>query len=213
MFQAVIDLSPFGYNKCLRPTSAVPTMSRSDEFASSGNLLSSVGSACCEGRGEIHILSINLYRTDKLKSGSPAHWSLTIGRCGEKKADIFHTPKLFDFSYEHSSRPLECNLSYGRSELILLSSSNRRTAEQILTNYGTDDRNLPQGSANCQDWTVGALNALEREGLVDPATGKYWQENIGSSNRYIGERLQRDNRSWVPKKITTRTISGPADSA
>lgn len=162
-----------------------------------------------------YALSVNLYgRGDPTQDDPPAHWGAMLHRRGETHGDLYHVRKKEEFFYEDPvrSRPVQSSTSHGRSEIKHLSSARKDSAAQVLDAYGKKQANLPKGSANCQNWTVGALGALERERLAPRGTGDYWSKNIGQSSPDIGDRLQRDGRSWVPNPAVNSKGRAPADA-
>ncbi|KAJ5500796.1 hypothetical protein N7453_009847 [Penicillium expansum] len=151
-------------------------------------------------------------------NGSEKDYTLSVNLYGrgdaDQDGDLYHVRKNDAFFYEDpvQRRPTESNTSYGRAEIKHLSNARKETAAQVLNAYGRDKSNLPQGNQNCQDWTVGALNALERERLAPQGTSAHWKKNIGQSSPDIGARLQQDGRSWVPKTTSDLKGRGPADA-
>lgn len=162
-----------------------------------------------------YALSVNIYgRGDTRQGDPPAHWGAILHKREGKDGDLYHVRKDDDFFYEDPAprRPIESTTSHGRSEIKLLSNRRKETAAQVLHAYGKDKSNLPRGDANCQDWTVGALGALERERLAPQGTRDYWNANVGKASPAIGDRLQRDGRSWIPKTTVDSSGQGPADA-
>jgi hypothetical protein len=137
-----------------------------------------------------------------------------LSRRGEKHGDLYHVRKNDDFFYEDPvlRRPVESNTSYGRSEVTYLSNRRKESAAQVLDAYGKEKSNIPSGNTNCQHWTVSALDVLERESLAPQGTRDYWKQNIAKSSEEIGNRLQRDGRSWIPKPTEDSSGRGPADA-
>ncbi|RAO68217.1 uncharacterized protein BHQ10_004229 [Talaromyces amestolkiae] len=162
-----------------------------------------------------YALSVNLYgRGDAAKGDPPAHWGAMLHRREEAHGDLYHVRKDERFYYEDPvpKRMVESTTTYGRSEIVHLSRSRKETAARVLHAYGKDESNLPREDANCQNWTVGALGALEQERLAPQGTRDYWDANIGQASPAIGERLRRDGRSWVPKTTTDSRGREPADA-
>ncbi|QKX56169.1 uncharacterized protein TRUGW13939_03269 [Talaromyces rugulosus] len=122
-----------------------------------------------------------------------------LSKRGDTNGDLYHVRKNHDFFYEDPvlRRPVESNTSYGRSEITHLSRRGKDSAAQILDSHGKNKNNLPRGDTNCQDWT---------------GTRDYWKENVGQSSEDIGNRLQRDGRSWIPKPTEEPSRRGPADA-
>lgn len=170
------------------------------------------GSSSSSGNSEkSQTLSVNLYgRGDPDLGDPPAHWGAMIHKRGEREGDLYHVRKNNEFFYDHSKRPLESQTSTGRSEIKHFSSSRRPQVAQTLHDYGTNAANLPADGQNCQDWTAGALGAVEQQRLAPPGTGDYWATNVGKSSLAIGDRLQRDGRSWVPKRDVNPPRQTPA---
>lgn len=162
-----------------------------------------------------YALSVNMYgRGDATQGDPPAHWGAMLHKRGEVEGDLYHVRKKEDFYYEDPApkRPIESNTSYGRSGIKHLSNRRKETAAQVLDAYGKDISNLPSAGANCQDWTLGALDALEREKLAPRGTKDYWSQNVGRGSADIGNRIQRDGGSWIPKTTVDPRGQGPADA-
>lgn len=164
-----------------------------------------------------YALSLNIYGDGDTtrEEPSPAHWGAMLHKRDELHGDLHHVRKNEAFFYEDPipRRPVESTTSYGRSEIQHLSSSRRDAVSKVLHSYGSDDSNLPKGTKNCQDWTVGALGALEKERLAPLGTRDYWAQNIGQPSADISERLEQDGRSWIPKITDPSQVRGPADAA
>jgi hypothetical protein len=136
-------------------------------------------SASSQSSEKDYALSVNIYgRGDPAKHDAPAHWGAMLSRRGEKHGDLYHVRKNDDFFYEDPvlRRPVESNTSYGRSEVTYLSNRRKESAAQVLDAYGKEKSNIPSGNANCQHWTVGALDVLERESLAPQGTRDYWKQ-------------------------------------
>lgn len=190
----------------------VGTMQRGSGSSSSSRHTSRSNSSSSE---KDYALSVNIYgRGDASENDPPAHWGAILHKREEKDGDLYHVRKDDDFFYDDPAprRPIESTTSHGRSEIKLLSNRRKETAAQVLNAYGKDKSNLPRGDANCQDWTVGALGALERERLAPQGTRDYWSANVGKPSPAIGNRLQKDGRSWVPKATVDSSGQAPADA-
>lgn len=174
----------------------------------------STASSGSTGSQKDYTLSVNVYgRGDPRKDDPPAHWGTMLHKRGDTHGDLHHVRKQDDFYYEDpvQRRAVESNTSYGRHEVQHLSSRRKDAAEQVLNTYGRNNQNLPTGTQNCQNWTVGALGALEQQRLAPRGTQSYWQQNVGQSSQAIGNRLQQDGRSWIPR-TAPEARQGPADA-
>ncbi|CAG8165990.1 unnamed protein product [Penicillium nalgiovense] len=162
-----------------------------------------------------YTLSVNIYgRGDVLQGDPPAHWGAMLHRRGGPDGDLYHVRKNEDFYYESpkQKRAVESATSYGRIEIQHLPNTDKEAAAQILDSYGSDKFNLPHGDANGQDWTVGALGALEQEKLVPRGTKDYWSQHIGLASLDVGNRVRRDGGSWVPVTAVNPRGREPADA-
>lgn len=169
-----------------------------------------------KGSAKDYALSLNIYGDGDTTREEvlPAHWGAMLHKRGGSNGDLHHVRKQDAFFYDDPvpTRPLESTTSYGRSEVLHLSSSRKEAASKVLHSYGRDKSNLPSGVANCQDWTVGALGALEQGKLAPKGTSKYWGEKIGNSSATVAQKLQRDGGSWIPKTASKSERQGPADA-
>lgn len=172
-------------------------------------------STSSQGSEKDYALAVNLYgRGDPTKRDPPAHWGAMLSRRGEKHGDLYHVRKNEEFFFEDPvlRRPVESNTSYGRSEITYLSRRRKDSAARVLDAYGKKESNLPGVNENCHNWTVGALGALEENSLAPEGTRDYWKGNIGKPSPHIGDRLERDGRSWIPKPIDDSRGRAPADA-
>lgn len=168
--------------------------------------------------GNDYVLSVNICGRGDIRQGDlPAHWEVVLHKRGETDGNLYRVRKNEDFYYEDpvQTRVIESATSYGRNEIQHLSSRSKETAARVLNSYGKDKSNLPRRNASSQEWTVGALGALEREKLVPQGTRDYWSQNIGQASSEVGDRLRRDGGSWVPSTTSTTAYykgRGPADA-
>ncbi|CAG8893536.1 unnamed protein product [Penicillium egyptiacum] len=162
-----------------------------------------------------YVLSVNIYgRGDVLQGDLPAHWGAMLHKRGDPDGDLYHIRKNEHFYYESPTqkRAVESATCYGRMEIQHLSNTGKETAARILDAYGKDKFNLPHGHANSQDWTVGALGALERERLVPRGTKDYWSQHIGLASLDAANRVRQDGGSWVPVTAVNPGGRGCADA-
>ncbi|KAJ5693897.1 hypothetical protein N7536_004309 [Penicillium majusculum] len=165
--------------------------------------------------GNGYVVSVNICgRGDVHQGDPPAHWEVMLRKRGETDGDLYRVRKNENFYYEDpvQTRAVESATSYGRNEIQHLSDSSKETAARVLNTYGKDKSNLPHRSASSQEWTVGALGALEREKLVPQGTRDYWSQNIGQASSEVGARLRREGGSWVPSPPVYYKGRGPADA-
>ncbi|KAJ5879723.1 hypothetical protein N7455_003188 [Penicillium solitum] len=116
--------------------------------------------------GNGYVVSVNICgRGDVHQGDPPAHWEVMLRKRGETDGDLYRVRKNENFYYEDpvQTRAVESATSYGRNEIQHLSDSSKETAARVLNTYGKDKSNLPHRSASSQEWTVGALGALEPE--------------------------------------------------
>ncbi|KAJ5789197.1 uncharacterized protein N7518_006208 [Penicillium psychrosexuale] len=86
-----------------------------------------------------YALSVNLYGRGAAHQGDPpAHWGAMLHKRGETDGDLYHVRKDQEFFYEDPvhRRPIESNTSFGRSEMMHLSKTDKETAAQVLNKYG-----------------------------------------------------------------------------
>ncbi|KOS41196.1 hypothetical protein ACN38_g7933 [Penicillium nordicum] len=162
-----------------------------------------------------YVLSVNLSGRGDVGQGDPlAHWEVMLYKRGEPDGDLYCVRKDENFYYEHpvQRRVVETAATYGRNEIQHLSDRSKEAAVRVLNAYGKDKSNLPHRNASSQEWTVGALGALEREKLAPQGTRDYWSRNIGQASPEISGRLQQDGGSWVPSTTMYPKGRGPADA-
>lgn len=190
-----------------------------NEFTLVGTMLrdscySSTHSSGCSG-GNGYVISVNICgRGDVHQGDPPAHWEVMLHKQGETDGDIYRVRKNEDFVYEDpvQTRVVESATSYGRNEIQHLSDRTKEAAARVLNAYGKDKSNLPRRNATSQEWTVGALGALEREKLVPQGTRDYWSRSIGQASLDVGDRLRRDGASWIPSTTAYYKGRGLADA-
>ncbi|OJJ66780.1 hypothetical protein ASPBRDRAFT_34893 [Aspergillus brasiliensis CBS 101740] len=162
---------------------------------------------------DINVLSVNIYgQGEPEKEDSPTHWAIMIFKPGETVGDRYHVRKDLEFYYDTQRLPVESVSLYGRCELTQLSNTRRLRAARLLEAYGNETANLPKGSQNCHDWTVGALGVLEEANLTPKGTEEYWACQIGKGPISIGRQLVEDGKPWVLKSIVEPAQKSPADA-
>ncbi|EEP81732.1 predicted protein [Uncinocarpus reesii 1704] len=161
-------------------------------------------------------LSLNIWgRGDTGPQRPGAHWGLTTSSRGSTQGDLFHVRKAAnnsDFQYERKRFPLGSKSSYGRSELTRLSRSGRQRAAKVLDEYGENVDNLPVDGANCRDWVLGSVGALEDANIVPRGTREYWMDNRELPSREVAARLKKDGRSWIPRRGADAQYTGKIDA-
>ncbi|KAI9041981.1 uncharacterized protein KD926_006318 [Aspergillus affinis] len=169
-------------------------------WASNSSSRDSSRSSSSSQSSDGYALSVNIHG-DGRNPASPAHWEAMIHKRGAKEGEHFRVRKNEDFYYDppKNSRPIDA--TYGRTEISHFSGSRKKDAERILNDYGRNHANLPRGSANSQNWTVGALGALERERLAPEGTKRYWGDNVGRQSADVADRLRRDGTSWISNSV------------
>lgn len=131
---------------------------------------------------------------------------------GESQGTIYHVRKneVFDDGSPVLRQAAEATVTYGRSEIQHLSKSRAGAVAQVLDAYRNDTSNLPYETANGQNWTVGALSALEQGKLIPGGTSDYWDQNVGRASSQIGDRLRHDGKSRMPTSSGVSKSQGSA---
>ncbi|KAE8337841.1 hypothetical protein BDV24DRAFT_139052 [Aspergillus arachidicola] len=162
-----------------------------------------------------HALSVNIYgRGDATLGDGPSHMGIAVYKIGSPTCSMHHirNPNDKDFIYDPRTQPLEDDpVLRGRCELTTFTSVEQKNqAENLLTNFGCDDTNIPEfGVGNCQDWVAGAIQMLEKEGVLPSGEGQFWEEMINLSAEAMQDQCVRTGRTWIPG--SEQVFEGEAD--